>query len=144
MASYSDTDGHSRVGDVVEIVTPAGVTRRIDTLDHGWRQLLKFAPKNDYLVAEYDGWQRWRQAIADSYMSRIFAKGTLSELDQWTERYEVTRTMLAADGPIAAPTAALIRQQTIMDVIKPEPSSYLYIAIGISAIALGIAIFSRR
>jgi hypothetical protein len=131
------------VGEFLEIVTPSGVTRRIDMLNLAWKSLLKTAPSNAFIQSEVSGWNTWRQSVADSYLSRVFAKPTLAELDQWLKRYENAYNLIGKGGPLEAPTPRSIIEESMLDFLKPENNGWLYLALGASAVAVGIAIFSR-
>lgn len=97
--------GAARVG--FDIVTPAGVMRRIDSLDAAWRSLAAvpgLAPA--LLQAELAAWTVYRDGVKADWLSRWFASGTLNELDGWQRRYE--GAYAAAGKPANAPAPAAV------------------------------------
>jgi len=70
--------------DILNIVTPGGIDRRIIDLDAAWQQL-----RNDpKLLPEIQAWEKWSKSVLDSWwISKGFATGILEELDTWKKRY---------------------------------------------------------
>jgi hypothetical protein len=90
----------------IEIVTPSGVSGRVQTLDKSWELLVydNNGKKSNLVQIEYPLWQAWMKSI--SYMDKVFASGTLSELDRWQARYDAALKDAQKFGVVNAPEAS--------------------------------------
>jgi hypothetical protein len=80
---YSRLDSPSSVGSVV---TPAGVLSRATTLNSAWTELAK-STGSPLVLSELAAWTVFYEHVRRDFLSRVFASGTLDELDQWEHRY---------------------------------------------------------
>lgn len=132
-----------------DIVTPAGVRRRIAALDAAWQGLNKStvstsSPAAQLVKAELAGWMAFRTDVLNDWLSTWFASGTLNELDGWQRRYEAAYQ--AAGAPVSAPKPSVtappppVDESTSAIASTAKVISYAVIAIG-GLIALGAAAY---
>lgn len=123
-----------------EIVTPSEVQARVDALDDSWIQLKKSFPADNLVQNEAIEYGRWRKSIQDSYLSRLFASGTLNTLDEWKRRYEWAYNEARGKNPTIDPTAPTPQALTIPE----QKTNWMWIAVGGVVAGLFAALVIRR
>lgn len=83
---------------VGQIVTPAGVRRRVQRLWRAWQSLVEARPA---AASEANEYAAWAKNVLASWTDQFFATGTLDELDRWQDRYRIAWT--EAGQPKTAP-----------------------------------------
>jgi len=97
----------SKIGQV-ELVTPAGVKRRVRALYSAFDQLYRVAPEE--VAPEYRAFKSWAKNVNSSGLDQWIATGTLDELDDWKRRYKAIYDRVADDrgaSPLAPPPSAI-------------------------------------
>lgn len=119
--------------DLLEIVTPSGIDRRIIALDSAWQQLGRLN-NTSFIAAEIKAWEAWAKSVLDSWSTKVFATGILSELDIWKKRYA------------SAYAQAKNKDAPTPDVFKEESSilasPYLWIAISL-VVGTGLYFYAK-
>lgn len=111
---------NSQITTVGQIITPAGVRRRINRLWQAWLSLLKVEPKAG---PEAGAYLKWAKSVFSNWTDQIFATGTLDELDRWQDSYRLAWE--AAGKPAAALNPA---------AIDKEPSVNWWIVLGLAVV----------
>lgn len=122
-------DAEKKVGDLVEIVTPATLKRRIETLGVAWRTLA-IGSKAPLVKSEYQAWLSWKKDTLASDFNLWSGSAVSSELDDWQKRYRSAYESARASGPVAAPAPG--------DIGKPGQAIpwYFWVGGGIGIAAL--------
>jgi|SRR5690349_418890 len=131
---YDFEDLFTYLGGDTEIVTPSVVESKIASLDSAWEALYNNNKKDIVIASEYAAWSTWRDNVNNSYLSKVFASGTLNDLDEWKIRYA---NAYQNDKTKAAPSPTLFktREQEIEDSPAQIPG-WVLVATGIG---LGVA-----
>lgn len=123
-----------------EIVTPSEVQSRVDSLDDSWVQLQKSYPNDRLIQNEAKAYKNWRKSIQDSYLSRLFASGTLATLDEWKRRYQWAYEEARKKNPSIDATAPM--PSTLITEEKKTP--WLWLAVGGIAAGLLLSIAIKK
>lgn len=86
-----------------QVITPAGVRRRVVRLWHAWQSLVSASHATGPEAGEF---MAWAKPVLDSLIDQVFATGTLDELDRWQDRYRIAYEQ--AGSPKAARNPATI------------------------------------
>lgn len=122
----------------LDIVTPEGVARRVMSLDSAWQTLR--SSREPVVHSELTAWNKWRNTILNSYFSRLFATGTLNELDSWEQRYAAAFD--AAGSPNTAPRPTAVGQPK-PQLAAPLPWAF-YAGAGAVVLLIGFGMYVAR
>jgi hypothetical protein len=75
--------------DDIEIVSPSEVERRVRESYSAWDSLYQANKSYTYVVDEYKRFKVWANKVLKSTVDKMFASGTLAELDKWDKRYSI-------------------------------------------------------
>lgn len=95
-----------------EIVTPEGVTRRVDYVDSAWRTLAPYAAAHPWLKSELSEWAKFAASVRSSLWERMWATGVMAELDKWEARYAEAYRKLGAPASSVNP-AVFARDESV-------------------------------
>jgi hypothetical protein len=100
----------------IEIVSPSEVEKRVRQSYSAWDSLYQSNKSNSYVVGEYKRFKTWANPVLKSKIDKMFASGTLADLDKWDSRYKVAYEK--ASVKTSAPTPGAMTQS------MPPPSSF--------------------
>lgn len=125
-----------------EIVTPAGVQRRIKTLDTAWRSLLRSYPNSGLIKSEYKAYRDWSNEV--TFLDKWFATGTLREIESWESRYKDAYNSAKKTNPSTESLAPLPQSVNITTEAKREFPWLTTSMVVSAAILLGAVILKKK